>query len=103
MPKPKADGNTVRGAILRVDNFGNLLTNVTPADVPALVAPDGKFAIRVGNGQINKIVATFAQGTPGELVGVIGSSGYLEISVNKGNAAHSLGAARGNEVTIELG
>jgi hypothetical protein len=103
MPKPKADGNTVRGAILRVDNFGNLLTNVTPVDVPALVAPDGKFTIRVGNGQINKIVATFAQGTPGELVGVIGSSGYLEISVNKGNAAHSLGAARGNEVTIELG
>jgi S-adenosylmethionine hydrolase len=80
-----------------------VMTNFTVQDVPALGAKDGKFTIRVGNGQITKVVPTFAQGGAGEAVGVIGSSGYLEISVNKGNAARTLAAARGAEVTIELG
>lgn len=103
IPKPKANGNMIKAMVLRIDNFGNLITNVTAKDVPALIATDGKFTIRVGNGQVQKVLPTFANGTPGEAFGVIGSSGYLEISVNKGNAARTLGAARGAEVTVELG
>jgi S-adenosylmethionine hydrolase len=103
MPKPKINGKTVKGVVLRVDHFGNLVTNVTAEDVPALVAADGKFTIRTGNGQVNKVVPMFAQGAAGEAVGVIGSSGYLEICVNKGNAARALAAGRGAEVTVELG
>ena len=96
-------GNTVKGAVLRIDHFGNLITNITAEDVPALVAADGKFTIRVGNGAVSKVVQTFSQGASGEAVGIIGSSGFLEISVNKGNAARTLAAARGAEVTVELG
>jgi S-adenosyl-L-methionine hydrolase (adenosine-forming) len=103
LPKPKTVGNVVKGAVLRVDHFGNLITNITAEDVPALVAADGKFTIRLGNGQVSKVVQTFAQGAQGEIVGIIGSSGFLEISVNKGNAARTLAAARGAEVTVELG
>jgi len=103
IPKPKANGNTLKAVVLRVDNFGNLITNVKATDAPALVEADGKFTIRVGNGEVKKVVQTFAQGTPGEAFGVIGSSGYLEISLNKGNAARTLGAVRGAEVTVELG
>lgn len=102
IPKPKTADNTIKGAVLRIDRFGNLITNVTPQDVPALVAPDGKFTIRVGSGEISKVVQTFAQGGAGEAIAYIGSSGYLEIAVNKGNAARELAAARGAEVTIEL-
>lgn len=103
MPKPKAAGNTVKGIVLKVDNFGNLVTNLTPSDVPALAANDGKVTIRAGNAVATKVVPTFAQGQAGEVVGVIGSSGYLEISVNKGSAARTTGATRGAEVTVEVG
>lgn len=103
MPKAKVNGKTVKGVVLRVDHFGNLVTNLTAEDVPALVAADAKFTIRAGNGQVNKVVPMFAQGAAGEAVGVIGSSGYLEICVNKGNAARALAAGRGAEVTVELG
>lgn len=103
IPRPKANGNTLKAVVLRVDNFGNLITNVKAEDAPALVAADGKFTIRIGNAEVKKLVQTFSQGTPGEPFGVIGSSGYLEISLNKGNAARTLGAARGAEVTVELG
>jgi len=102
IPKPKTSGNTVKGIVLRTDNFGNLITNLTPEDVPALVAPDAKFAIRVGNGAVTKMVPTFAQGTGTEPFAIIGSSGYIEICVNKGNAARTIGAGRGAEVTVEL-
>lgn len=102
IPKPKAAGNSLKGIVLRTDAFGNLMTNFTVKDVPALTAADGKFTIRAGNAQITKVLPTFAQGTPGEPFGVIGSSGYLEISVNKGNAARTLGISRGAEVTIDL-
>ena len=102
IPKPKVAGNTVKGTVLRADHFGNLITNVTPEDVPALVTPNGNLSISVGNGKITKVVTTFADGAAGEPVGIIGSTGYLEISVNKGNASRTLGAGRGAEVTVEF-
>jgi S-adenosyl-L-methionine hydrolase (adenosine-forming) len=101
IPKPKVSGSTIKGTVLRADNFGNLMTNLTAVDIPALSGADGKVTISVGSGKTSKIVQTFADGSAGEVVGLIGSSGYLEISVNKGSAARTLGAARGAEVTVE--
>ena len=92
----------MKGIVLRTDNFGNLITNLTPEDVPALVAPEAKFTIRVGNAAVTKLVPTFAQGTGSEPFAIIGSGGYIEICVNKGNAARTIGAGRGAEVTVEL-
>jgi S-adenosyl-L-methionine hydrolase (adenosine-forming) len=102
LPKPKADGKMIKAVILQVDRFGNLVTNLTAENTPALFAADAKFKIAAGNGSVTKIVQTFSNGPSGEPVGIIGSSGYLEISVNKGSAAKSLGALRGGEVTVEL-
>ena len=102
VPKPKVTENTLKGAVLRTDRFGNLITNITPEDAPKMFATDGKFTIRVGNGQMNKLVQTFGQGAAGEAIAFLGSGGYLEIGVNKGSAAKTLGVGRGAEVTVEL-
>jgi len=102
LPKPKSEGKVIKGIVLRVDVFGNLVTNLTPQDVPELASADGKFKVRVGNKEVGKSVQTFAEGAPGEAVSLIGSSGFLEVSVNKGHAAKTLGASRGAEVTVEL-
>lgn len=103
LPKPKVNGNVVKGVVLRVDQFGNLITNLRPEDAPALTADGGKFTIRAGNAAVTKVVPTFASGGNGEAVGVIGSSGYLEIVVNRTSASRTLGIARGAEVTVEVG
>ncbi|MGH9573376.1 MAG: SAM hydrolase/SAM-dependent halogenase family protein [Candidatus Acidiferrales bacterium] len=102
LPKPKADGNTIKGVVLKIDHFGNLMTNLTPDNAAALFAENAIFTLRVGNGAVSKIVPTFAGGAAGEAVAVLGSSGYLEIAVNRGSAARTLAAARGAEVTVEL-
>lgn len=100
-PKPKQNGAGVKGVVLRVDGFGNLMTNFKPEDVPAFSSENGKFLIKLGNKEINKLVGTFSDGPTGEPIALIGSSGFVEISVNRGNAAKMLGIHRGSEVTVE--
>jgi S-adenosylmethionine hydrolase len=104
-PKPKAvDQNRVRGVVLKVDRFGNLITNITPQDAPMLFAGEGKaFKIVVGNCEITEIHRAYAEGAPGEVMGVLGSMGFLEIAANRGAAAQITGAGKGTDVTIILG
>jgi S-adenosylmethionine hydrolase len=102
LPKPKVNGNIVKGIVLRVDSFGNLVTNLTPEDVPSLSPENGAVKVRVGTKEIGKMVRTFADGAQDEPVALIGSSGFVELAMNRGNAAKALGANRGAEVTVEL-
>ena len=102
LPKPKPDGNTIKAVILKLDHFGNLITNLTAENTPALFAEGAKFSIRAGNGTVTEFVPTFAQGPAGKAVAIVGSSGNLEICVNRGNAAKVLGTMRGAEVVVEL-
>jgi S-adenosyl-L-methionine hydrolase (adenosine-forming) len=102
IPKPKVDGTAFKCIVLKVDAFGNLMTNLKIADFPALVVPDAKFTIRAGKAEIKKILPTFASGAAGEAFAIVGSSGYLELCVNKGNASRVLGIGRGAEVTVQV-
>jgi S-adenosyl-L-methionine hydrolase (adenosine-forming) len=104
-PRPKAMGeNRIRAVVLKVDRFGNLITNITPTDVPALFAvKPPAFKITVGSKEITEIRSAFAEGSPGEVFGILGSMGYLEIAANRAAAAHLTGAGKGSEVSILLG
>ena len=90
--------------VLKVDRFGNLITNVTPEDAPALFAREAApFKIVVGSKEITDIRAAYAEGAPGEVFGMLGSMGYLEIVANRAAAAQLTGAGKGSEVSIFLG
>jgi S-adenosylmethionine hydrolase len=104
-PKPKAvDENRLRGVVLKVDRFGNLITNITAQDAPMLFAPGAKgFKIVVGSREITEIHSAYAEGAPGEVIGILGSMGFLEIAANRGAAAQLTGAGKGNEIIITLG
>jgi hypothetical protein len=103
-PKPKPAGdNKLRGVVLKVDRFGNLITNVTPEDAPALFAPNAAFKIVVGSKEISDIRTAYAEVAPGEVFAVLGSMGYLEIVANRAAAAQLTGAGKGSEVSILLG
>ena len=103
LPRPKAAGSVLKGVVLRADSFGNLLTNFTAEDLPQAVRAGGKIQLQVGGKRVEKLARTFAQGPAGEPVAIVGSSGFLEIAVNKGQAARVLGVNRGAEVTLEIG
>ena len=103
-PKPKpVDGHTLRGVVLKVDRFGNLITNFTPQDVPMLFqATPPSFKIVVGKREITALHQSYSEGEPNELFGILGSMGYLEIAANRAAAAQLAGSGKGSEVTIVL-
>jgi len=104
-PRPKpAEANSLRGVVLRVDRFGNLITNFTPQDVPSLLQADvAPFKIVVGKREVTAMRTSYSEGTPGELFAIIGSMGYLEIAANRGSAAQITGVGKGTEVLLVLG
>jgi hypothetical protein len=103
LPKPKMVAeHTLKGAVLKVDKFGNLITNLTPENAPAVFAGDGKMKITVGQTAVVGIRGSYSQGQAGELFGVLNSMGFLEIACNRGAAAHVAKAARGAEVVVEF-
>jgi len=103
-PKPKAvDGNNLRGVILRVDRFGNLITNFTPQDLPALFQEQpAPFKITIGKKEVSTLRSNYAEGAPGEVFAIIGSMGYLEIAANRAAAAQVIGVGKGTEVLIAI-
>ncbi|MBA7644082.1 5'-fluoro-5'-deoxy-adenosine synthase [subsurface metagenome] len=83
------------GHILHIDSFGNLITNIKSDDLPPTKQA---LTISVGNYLIRGLSRTYAEGR--ELLALIGSSGYLEVSRRGGSASAFLDAKIGNEVTI---
>ena len=103
-PRPRpVNEHTLRGVVLKVDRFGNLVTNITPQDAPMLFeANPAPFKIVVGKTEITELRTSYAQGAPGEVFGLLGSMGYLEIAANRGAATQIVGAAKGSEVNLVL-
>jgi S-adenosylmethionine hydrolase len=94
-PHQTPDGTLV-GHIRHIDNFGNLITSIRSGDLPQKVQT---ITIEVGNQLICGLSRTY--GTGEGLLAIIGSSGYLEISLKDGNASTLLDADIGDEVKIK--
>ena len=100
IPRPKEADGALKGAVLRADAFGNLVTNFRSEDLPESALNGGAIQLQVGTHQVSRLVGTFAQGNNGEPIAYLGSSGYLEIAVNKANAARTLNLGRGTPVIL---
>jgi len=100
LPRPKEADGAVKGVVMRTDAFGNLITNFRPEDLPESALSGGSVKLQVGNQSVTRLVDTFARGNDGEPIAYVGSSGYIEIAVNKGNAARTLGLGRGTPVVL---
>ena len=86
------------GCVLHIDRFGNLVTNLQASDFPNLK----RFVIEVSGKRVTTRARTYAEGRPGELFVITGSTGYLEISVNQGSAAELVGCQPGSSVEITM-
>jgi S-adenosylmethionine hydrolase len=100
MPRPKEAEGLLKGVVLKVDGFGNLITNFRAEDLPADAVEKGEVNLQVGSHPVARLVPTFASGNEGEPVAYLGSSGYVEIAVNKASASKSLGIGRGAQVLL---
>ena len=95
-------GAVLVGTIIGIDRFGNLITNLDEARlrsfVPDLETPG--LSVHIGDHAVHGLAFSYQAVAPGELLAIIGSRGYLEISVNAGDASQRCGEGRGSEIRV---
>ena len=94
-PRPfPVSGNEITAQIIHIDRFGNLITNLTMADLPA------DFWLEMKGVTIERNLKFYAEASPDELFSISGSAGFLEVVVNRGRAKESLSAQVGDKLTV---
>jgi S-adenosyl-L-methionine hydrolase (adenosine-forming) len=93
------------GEVLFADHFGNLITNFDQDPLAEILAAADEDASRVlvtVEGAILPLVGSYSEIHAGDPCALEGSSHRLEIAVNRGNAARTLGAAKGAPVRVRV-
>lgn len=100
-PQVRPDGAIV-GQVIHVDRFGNLITSIMSKDLahPPLLR---ESIIEIKGRSIRGIANNYAEGAPGKLLALIGSSDHLEIAASGGSASQTLEATVGDEVLLKTG
>lgn len=98
-PVPKQVAPTMlKGAVLHVDRYGNLVTNFTAAHLPQERMAGAR--LRVNGKEIHQVLTHFAAAPAQTPFAYFGSQGFVEIAVAKSSAARLLEARRGMEVDL---
>ena len=101
LPEPTIASSKIEGRIIQIDHFGNMRTNITRADLKHF-PPSAFTEVRIKGQQISTFAETYADAPTNQLLTLIDSTDYLEIAVNRGNAAHFLNAGIGDRVTVVM-
>jgi S-adenosylmethionine hydrolase len=88
------------GAILKIDRFGNIVTNFSVEDFPDL--HKRAFEMAVGPQRVSVLARNYAECGVGELFLIVGSAGYYEISASQTSAAKMLGCAVGAPLELTV-
>jgi S-adenosyl-L-methionine hydrolase (adenosine-forming) len=93
-----SDEKGIQGWVVHIDAYGNLITNI-PGD---LIHADYRDNIKiyVGTFILNRVSRTFTDVSPGEPAIITGSTGMLEVIINKGNAEEMLSVQKGAPVSV---
>lgn len=92
-PKYYMTDSSVRGEIINIDRFGNLISNIPGSLVKPL------WLARIADRDV-RVTGTYGDAEEGELIALINSDGMLEVAVRNGSAAQNLNLPRG--ASIEL-
>lgn len=120
LPQPQLDiaAKNVVGEIVHIDHFGNLVTSIghlrwitserltllsTFGNAENVPVSGVNAAIKIGGQTLTGIRQTYSEAERGGLLALVGSSGFLEISVNQGSAAARLDVQIGDRVELQAG
>ena len=99
VPEITISNSAIDGEIVRVDRFGNLISNIDRRSFETL-ANASDVVVAVDGREVPRLVPTYAHAAKGEVCALFGSTDHLEIAVNGGSAAETLNARRGSRVAV---
>ncbi|MCP4266484.1 MAG: SAM-dependent chlorinase/fluorinase [Candidatus Brocadiaceae bacterium] len=101
LPKPiRSPDGELTAEVIYVDSFGNLVTNINREIVDSMNVGAERLSITMGRRRINGICDSYADVGDNEALVIFGSSGYLEISINRGNAGDVLRLKKGDKLVL---
>jgi S-adenosylmethionine hydrolase len=98
-PQPVFTPEAVRGEIVYVDGFGNLVSNMWGSELKTWMG-ERPHVIILGILTLQGLSRTYADVPPGQFLALVGSHGYLEIACAQGNAARRLGVGKGRSLAV---
>lgn len=97
-PEPKVSGDRISGKVVYIDHFGNAITSIDALSIENMGGKNKRASCSTCESiPIHSYYVEVAEDRP---IALIGSSGFLEISVNRGSAASSLGIHVGDTVEV---
>ncbi|NWF67896.1 MAG: SAM-dependent chlorinase/fluorinase [Chloroflexi bacterium] len=118
-PQLSVSGKRVRGEIMHIDRFGNIISSIGQLRwlAPDKLTLDPRFGdsrvpvpvratearIKIDTTEIEGLSRAYADAPRGTLLALAGSNGYLEIAVNQGNAAATLDVVVGDHIDFTVG
>ena len=100
LPRPRIDGGVLHGAVVRLDRFGNVVTNIDRKTCEKF--GQGPVRVTIGTRTIDRIVATYSEIAPGDLGALFGSTDHLEFAAHAASAAEMLGVNVGDRKSTRL-
>jgi S-adenosyl-L-methionine hydrolase (adenosine-forming) len=100
LPRPTMDDSALRGVVVRIDRFGNVVTNLDRRSCERLTEGLGVLTLTVGGRTISRIVSTFTDIGPDEVGALFGSTDHLECAAPSASAAERLGVTVGDAVEL---
>ena len=99
--KPVIEKDVIKGMVIYVDNYENVITNIT-RDLFLKSRNGRKFRIVFRGGEISNISDSYSEVPVGEILALFGTTGHLEIAMNNGTAGSLLGLEMDDPVRIEF-
>ena len=93
--------NKLIGQIVKIDRFGNLITNISAEALDVFLKNVISYEIKTGNISLTRLNRAYAESEVGTPLAIIGSFGLLEIAVNGGSAEKILGLKPGDGIIIQ--
>ena len=102
IPIVQLQDERITGVVLRIDRFGNLVTNIDRKNFDKFAA-SGSIDIRVGEHAVGRLVETYTDIAENEICALFGGTEHLEIAANATSAVARLGVERGARVVVSRG
>jgi len=92
---PEVTPTEIRGVVITIDNFGNLITNIDASLLTKFARP-----VVSAGGRTMHLKGTYSDVQPGEYLALVNSFGVLEVARSEMSADQGLGIGRGSPITV---
>jgi S-adenosyl-L-methionine hydrolase (adenosine-forming) len=101
--RPQINGSNIGGRVIYIDNYENVFLNINAAEFTE-VGKNRRFSliIKGKSHPVNSVRDAYSEVPEGEIAVLFSTTGFVEIAINKGNAASLLGIKNDDVILIEF-